>query len=89
VSATDLIKLNTKHIYTGILFCGNHIHWFVCISWFFFNTAQIRLRDYGSLDFDSVDARRQPPVDTTWQQVSHIFTHALNFQFVLNNQVEQ
>jgi len=30
---------------------------------------RIRLRDYGSLDFDSVDARRQPPVDTTWQQI--------------------
>ena len=22
------------------------------------------------LDFDSVDARKQPPVDTTWQQVT-------------------
>ena len=30
---------------------------------------QIRLRDYGVLDFDAGDARRQPPVDTTWQQV--------------------
>lgn len=30
---------------------------------------QIRLRDYGVLDFDARDARRQPPVDTTWQQV--------------------
>ncbi|XP_077253727.1 nuclear pore complex protein NUP93A-like [Tasmannia lanceolata] len=30
---------------------------------------RIRLRDYGVLDFDSVDARRQPPVDTTWQQI--------------------
>lgn len=30
---------------------------------------QIRLRDYGVLDFDANDARRQPPVDTTWQQV--------------------
>ena len=31
--------------------------------------VQIRLRDYGVLDFDAGDARRQPPVDTTWQQV--------------------
>ncbi|PHT54222.1 Nuclear pore complex protein NUP93A [Capsicum baccatum] len=31
--------------------------------------AQILLRDYGVLDFDAVDARRQPPVDTTWQQI--------------------
>ena len=30
---------------------------------------KIRLRDYGVLDFDAGDARRQPPVDTTWQQV--------------------
>ncbi|KAG7566027.1 Nucleoporin interacting component Nup93/Nic96 [Arabidopsis suecica] len=30
---------------------------------------RIRLRDYGILDFDSGDARRQPPVDTTWQQI--------------------
>ncbi|KAG8643753.1 nuclear pore complex protein NUP93A [Manihot esculenta] len=30
---------------------------------------RIRLRDYGVLDFDSGDARRQPPVDTTWQQI--------------------
>ncbi|KAK9922080.1 hypothetical protein M0R45_030561 [Rubus argutus] len=30
---------------------------------------RIRLRDYGVLDFDAVDARRQPPVDTTWQQI--------------------
>ncbi|KAL1225585.1 Nuclear pore complex protein NUP93B [Cardamine amara subsp. amara] len=30
---------------------------------------RIRLRDYGILDFDSSDARRQPPVDTTWQQI--------------------
>ncbi|PNX98943.1 nuclear pore complex protein, partial [Trifolium pratense] len=29
---------------------------------------RIRLRDYGVLDFDAGDARRQPPVDTTWQQ---------------------
>ncbi|KAM7271004.1 hypothetical protein ACFE04_030218 [Oxalis oulophora] len=30
---------------------------------------RIRLRDYGVLDFDSGDSRRQPPVDTTWQQI--------------------
>ncbi|CAH2063848.1 unnamed protein product [Thlaspi arvense] len=30
---------------------------------------RVRLRDYGILDFDSGDARRQPPVDTTWQQI--------------------
>ncbi|GLT26604.1 hypothetical protein SLA2020_016590 [Shorea laevis] len=30
---------------------------------------QIRLRDYGVLDFDAGDDRRQPPVDTNWQQV--------------------
>lgn len=30
---------------------------------------RIRLRDYGVLDFDANDARRQPPVDTTWQQI--------------------
>ncbi|CAL1371871.1 unnamed protein product [Linum trigynum] len=30
---------------------------------------RIRLRDYGILDFDSDDSRRQPPVDTTWQQI--------------------
>ncbi|XP_004236591.1 nuclear pore complex protein NUP93A [Solanum lycopersicum] len=30
---------------------------------------RIRLRDYGVLDFDAADARRQPPVDTTWQQI--------------------
>ncbi|CAN4089874.1 unnamed protein product [Withania somnifera] len=30
---------------------------------------RIRLRDYGVLDFDAVDARRQPPIDTTWQQI--------------------
>ncbi|KAI4319612.1 hypothetical protein MLD38_033192 [Melastoma candidum] len=29
---------------------------------------RIRLRDYGTLDFDAVDARK-PPVDTTWQQI--------------------
>ncbi|KAJ7972191.1 Nuclear pore protein [Quillaja saponaria] len=30
---------------------------------------RIRLRDYGVLDFDAGDERRQPPVDTTWQQI--------------------
>ncbi|KAF9596263.1 hypothetical protein IFM89_008426 [Coptis chinensis] len=30
---------------------------------------KIRLRDYGVLDFDASDARRQPPLDTTWQQI--------------------
>ncbi|KAL6273018.1 hypothetical protein ACE6H2_023710 [Prunus campanulata] len=30
---------------------------------------RIRLRDYGVLDFDAGDARGQPPVDTTWQQI--------------------
>lgn len=32
-------------------------------------SVQIRLRDYGVLDFDAGDARRHPPVETTWQQV--------------------
>ncbi|KAL6009926.1 hypothetical protein ACLOJK_000357 [Asimina triloba] len=31
--------------------------------------VQIRLRDYGVLDFDAGDSRRQPPIDTTWQQI--------------------
>ncbi|KAK9128828.1 hypothetical protein Syun_017625 [Stephania yunnanensis] len=30
---------------------------------------RIRLRDYGVLDFDAGDTRRQPPMDTTWQQI--------------------
>ncbi|CAN1787526.1 Nuclear pore complex protein NUP93A [Linum perenne] len=30
---------------------------------------RIRLRDYGLLDFDSDNSHRQPPVDTTWQQI--------------------
>ncbi|KAI3935522.1 hypothetical protein MKW92_008632 [Papaver armeniacum] len=30
---------------------------------------RVRLREYGVLDFDASDARRQPPVDTTWQQI--------------------
>lgn len=44
--------------------------------WHFSISIQIRLRDYGVLDFDAGDARRQPPVDTTWQQV-------LNTNFIL------
>ncbi|KAK1293387.1 Uncharacterized protein QJS10_CPB17g01746 [Acorus calamus] len=30
---------------------------------------RIRLRDHGVLDFDVGDNRRQPPIDTTWQQI--------------------
>ncbi|KAJ4809671.1 Nuclear pore complex protein Nup93 [Rhynchospora pubera] len=30
---------------------------------------RVRLRDHGVLDFDATDMRRQPPVDTTWQQI--------------------
>ncbi|KAK6941793.1 Nucleoporin interacting component Nup93/Nic96, partial [Dillenia turbinata] len=30
---------------------------------------RIRLRDYGVLDFDAADTHRQPPIDTTWQQI--------------------
>ncbi|PKA58472.1 Uncharacterized protein AXF42_Ash013978 [Apostasia shenzhenica] len=30
---------------------------------------RVRLRDHGLLDFDASDARRQPPIDTTWQQI--------------------
>ncbi|KAL8467551.1 hypothetical protein ACS0TY_030975 [Phlomoides rotata] len=30
---------------------------------------RMRLRDYGVLDFDAGDSRRQPPIDTTWQQI--------------------
>ncbi|KAG0496635.1 hypothetical protein HPP92_001177 [Vanilla planifolia] len=30
---------------------------------------RVRLRDHGVLDFDAEDVRRQPPVDTTWQQI--------------------
>uniref|UniRef100_A0A804LK96 Nuclear pore protein n=1 Tax=Zea mays TaxID=4577 RepID=A0A804LK96_MAIZE len=30
---------------------------------------RVRLRDQGVLDFDATDLRRQPPVDTTWQQI--------------------
>ncbi|KAG8042912.1 hypothetical protein GUJ93_ZPchr0860g38053 [Zizania palustris] len=30
---------------------------------------RVRLRDHGVLDFDATDLRRQPPVDTTWQQI--------------------
>lgn len=36
-----------------------------------FFVLQMRLRDYGVLDFDAGDARRQPPIDTTWQQVKY------------------
>lgn len=49
---------------------------------------QIRLRDYGILDFDSADARRQPPVDTTWQQVLGYFPRALNFKPFHDHMVE-
>lgn len=46
-------------------------------------SVQIRLRDYGVLDFDAGDARRQPPVDTTWQQVfgTSIFS-PYNFSYI-------
>ncbi|KAG6477730.1 hypothetical protein ZIOFF_061161 [Zingiber officinale] len=30
---------------------------------------RVRLRDHGVLDFDAGDKSRQPPVDTTWQQI--------------------
>jgi hypothetical protein len=40
--------------------------YFSCSSYL---SVQIRLRDYGVLDFDAGDTHRQPPVDTTWQQV--------------------
>lgn len=30
---------------------------------------RVRLRDHGVLDFDAGDGRRQPPIDTTWQQI--------------------
>ncbi|KAL5218230.1 hypothetical protein ABZP36_018914 [Zizania latifolia] len=30
---------------------------------------RVRLRDHGVLDFDATDLRRQPPLDTTWQQI--------------------
>ena len=40
--------------------------YFSCSSYL---PVQIRLRDYGVLDFDAGDTHRQPPVDTTWQQV--------------------
>ena len=38
-------------------------------AFFVHMTWQVRLRDQGVLDFDATDLRRQPPVDTTWQQV--------------------
>lgn len=43
--------------------------YYVSLVLFIYSFLQIRLRDYGVLDFDAGDARRQPPVDTTWQQV--------------------
>jgi hypothetical protein len=46
---------------------------FVVLILFVF--VQIRLRDYGVLDFDAGDARRQPPVDTTWQQVLNTYPY--------------
>lgn len=45
------------------------MHFFFKESLILVFAVQIRLRDYGALDFDAGDARRQPPVDTTWQQV--------------------
>jgi len=50
--------------------------------------VQIRLRDYGVLDFDSTDARRQPPVDTTWQQVLDYLPLALNFKPFQDHMIE-
>lgn len=46
---------------------------------------QIRLRDYGVLDFDAGDARRQPPIDTTWQQVfkASFYSYFCNFAFTI------
>lgn len=41
----------------------------------------MRLRDYGVLDFDAGDARRQPPIDTTWQQVSALLIVASMFHY--------
>lgn len=38
------------------------------------SSMQVRLRDYGLLDFDAYDLHRQPPVDTTWQQVLNILS---------------
>ncbi|KAH9679410.1 nuclear pore complex protein NUP93A [Citrus sinensis] len=45
---------------------------------------RIRLRDYGVLDFDTGDTRRQPPVDTTWQQIVYLLFKFLahKFQFL-------
>ncbi|PHT81037.1 Nuclear pore complex protein NUP93A [Capsicum annuum] len=40
-----------------------------CRDFSYCRRFKILLRDYGVLDFDAVDARRQPPVDTTWQQI--------------------
>jgi hypothetical protein len=58
-----------------MLFCNlYYCSWFganICTPMHFFvhMTWQVRLRDQGVLDFDATDLRRQPPVDTTWQQV--------------------
>ncbi|KAK8690312.1 hypothetical protein V6N13_089007 [Hibiscus sabdariffa] len=40
---------------------------------------RIRLRDYGILDFDAGDAQRQPPFDTTWQQLEGECKNAIYF----------
>lgn len=48
--------------------------------------VQIRLRDYGVLDFDAGDTRRQPPVDTTWQQVTTAAS-LFNFNYKLSRYV--
>ncbi|KAH9648667.1 nuclear pore complex protein NUP93A [Citrus sinensis] len=42
---------------------------------------RIRLRDYGVLDFDIGDTRRQPPVDTTWQQIVYLPFKFLAYKF--------
>jgi hypothetical protein len=57
---------------------------FVVLILFVF--VQIRLRDYGVLDFDAGDARRQPPVDTTWQQVLNTYNFILQSSLHFVNQ---
>ncbi|KAI3860795.1 hypothetical protein MKX03_033897, partial [Papaver bracteatum] len=56
-----------------VLKMDHHCVWVVnrigALNYKFFLLFLIRLREYGVLDFDANDARRQPPVDTTWQQV--------------------
>lgn len=47
---------------------------FICTN------GQVRLRDHGVLDFDASDLRRQPPVDTTWQQVYFACLIVLNIE---------